>query len=188
MSILHITSSISPSGSNSTKLGSELATKLGGTITTRDTTTGIPHIDPDWAASNFTPAEDRSAGQSATLALSDTLIEELKAADTVIISAPMYNFSIPSNLKAWIDHIARAGITFSYSPEGPKGLLEGKRAFFVISSGGTPVESAIDYVTPYLTQVMNFVGITDVTVIAVDRLMVDMEKALADARAQIATL
>jgi FMN-dependent NADH-azoreductase len=188
MSILHVTSSISPSGSNSTTLGAELAAKLGGSVTTRDTTTGIPHVDPAWAGANFTPADGRSADQKAKLALSDTLIAELQTADTLIISVPMYNFSVPSNLKAWIDHIARAGITFNYTAEGPKGLLDGKRAYLVITTGGTPVESPVDYTTAYLQQVLNFIGIDDITVIAADRLMVDMDKAMDNARTKIAAL
>lgn len=188
MSLLHITSSASPTPSTSTLLGAELCEKLGGDRVTRDTTHDIPHIDQTWTAANFTPASDRTPAQRATLALSDTFISEIIKADTLVLSAPMYNFAIPSSLKAWIDHICRSGITFSYTPDGPKGLLTGKRAFLVISSGGTPVEGAADKATNYLRHVMGFIGIQDVHVIAADQMAVDADKALMDARTAITAL
>ena len=188
MSILHITSSASPMPSISTMLGGEAAAKFGGTVTTRDVATGIPAIDSDWTGANFTPAAERTDAQKQRLAQSDTLIDEIKTADTLVLSVPMYNFGTPSTLKAWIDHICRAGETFNYTAEGPVGLLTGKRAVLVVTTGGTPAESDWDYTTPYLRHVLGFIGITDVTVIASDLLLEDQDKAVAQARETIAAL
>ena len=114
------------------------------------------------------------------------LIAELKAADVVVIGAPIYNFGIPAALKAWVDMIARARKTFRYTSEGPEGLLKGKKAYVVIASGGMPVDSDMDFATPYLRQVLGFIGITDVEVIAADALGNGMDKKLDEARAKIA--
>lgn len=186
MTVLHITSSANPGPSTSTQLGEEIAAKIGGTVVTRDTNR-IPAIDSDWITANFA-GEDRSADQKARLAFSDTLISEVKAADTLIISAPIYNFSVPSTLKAWIDHICRGGITFRYTADGPVGLLEGKRAVLALTSGGTKVGSDIDFASGYLRQVMGFIGIDDVEIVAADRIMADQDAALKTARAAIAAL
>lgn len=95
-------------------------------------------------------------------------LQELKAADTVVIGAPMYNFSIPSTLKAWIDHVAKAGETFQYTASGPQGLLKNKRAVLLVSSGGVYSEGAYaqaDFVVPYLRMALGFLGITDIVVV-----------------------
>tara|TARA_R110002110_G_scaffold269982_1_gene485686 strand:+ start:1352 stop:1915 length:564 start_codon:yes stop_codon:yes gene_type:complete len=187
MTILHITSSVTPATSKSTLLGTELVAKLGSTATTRDTS-DIPAINTDWVTANFTPADQRSAQQTEMMALSDTLVDELKAAGTVVISVAMYNFSIAATLKSWIDQICRAGVTFKYSAAGPEGLLTGKRAILVVATGGTPVGSAMDYATDYLRSILGFIGITDVQIIAIDRIAEDADAALADARQAIAAL
>ena len=98
----------------------------------------------------------------------DSLVAELQAADTIVIGVAMYNFSIPASLKAWIDQIARAGVTFAYSETGPKGLLEGKKAIITIASGGTEIGSGMDFASDYLRFVLGFVGITDVTILNKD--------------------
>ena len=188
MSILHITSSANPGPSTSTMLGAEVAAKIGTPIVIRDTNAGLPTIDATWVAANFTPADDRTAEQKATLAASDVLIDELKAADTLIISAPIYNFSVPSTLKSWIDMICRVGVTFQYSAEGPKGLLQDKKAILVMTSGGTAVGSDIDFASGYLRQIMTFIGITDVEVIAADRIAAEGDQAIAEARTAITAL
>ena len=188
MSILHITSSISPTPSTSTMLGHETASALGSTVITRDVNEGIPALTTQWAAANFTPAEARTEADKQQLALSDTLIAEVMAADALVISTPMYNFSVPSTLKAWVDQICRAGITFNYSADGPEGLIKGKRAIVVIASGGVPVGSPADFCSNYLRFVLGFIGITDVTIIAADQMNVDADKALAGARTAIAAL
>ena len=137
---------------------------------------------------NFTPEADRDATQRDTLALSDQLVAELKAADTIVIGAPVYNFGVPAALKAWVDLVARAGLTFKYSETGPVGLLEGKRAIIAVATGGTPVGSDIDFATGYLKHIMGFIGIHDVEVIAADRVMANGPEAVADAKAEIEKL
>ncbi|UWR22865.1 FMN-dependent NADH-azoreductase [Sulfitobacter sp. S190] len=188
MSTLYITSSANPGASTSDTLGRETAEKLGGPVVVRDTNKGLIPIDQSWIAANFTPADDRSAVQRNRLALSDTLIAEVEAADTLVIAAPVYNFGVPSTLKAWIDHICRAGLTFKYTPDGPVGLLQGKRAIIVLASGGTKVGSDIDFASGYLRHIMGFIGITDVEIIAADRIMAEGDQAVSDARAKIAAL
>lgn len=188
MPILHIISSANPGPSNSSMLGRETTAHLQGDVTTRDTNASLPAIDSTWVAANFTPAADRTAEQSARLALSNTLISEVQNADTLVISTPLYNFSIPSTLKAWIDHICRSGVTFNYTKNGPVGLLIGKRAVIVIATGGTPTGSNMDFASNYLRFVLGFIGITDVQIIAADRVMAQGEQAITDARAAIAAL
>jgi FMN-dependent NADH-azoreductase len=158
------------------------------TVVTRDITSGLPALGEAWIGANFTPAEDRTDEQRAALALSDELVAELKAADVVVVSLPIWNFGVPSTLKAWVDQVARAGVTFSYTAEGPVGLLEGKRAILVIASGGTEVGSAIDFATGYMKHVLGFIGIQDVDVVAADRLMVDNDASLSKANAEIAAI
>ena len=147
-------------------------------VTERDLAkTPLPQIDEAWVGANFTPADNRTDDQAAKLSLSDSLIEEVKVADVLVIGLPIYNFSIPAALKAWVDQIARAGVTFSYTSEGPKGLLEGKRAIVTVSSGGVPVGSDYDFATGYLRHVLGFVGITDVVLVAADGQNLDAEAA-----------
>ncbi|CAN5370723.1 FMN-dependent NADH-azoreductase AzoR3 [soil metagenome] len=133
--------------------------------------TEIPHLNPRTVAgvraTASTPAETKARD------LSDTLIAELRAADTIVIGAPMYNFSIPSTLRTWFDHVLRAGETFSYSEAGPKGLLEGKRVIVVESRGGLYSEGpaqALDFQEPYLRQLLGFIGLTDVTFVQAEKI------------------
>ncbi|MEM8789112.1 MAG: NAD(P)H-dependent oxidoreductase [Pseudomonadota bacterium] len=163
-------------------LADELAAGLGGEVTLRDLRSGVPHIEETFATRR---GEEPSPPE---LALSDELIAELEAHDTLIIATPIYNFTVPSALKAWIDQIARPRRTFRYSEAGPEGLLTGKKAYVVISTGGTPVDSDADFGTPYLRFALGFVGIDDVTVLAADSLGDDADKKLDDVRAQIADL
>ena len=185
MTTLHIDSSARLQGSTTRELTSRIVHKLGGPVLRRDLANALPQITEAWVGANFTPAENRSPAQVETLAQSDVLVDELKQADTIVIGLPIYNFGVPAALKAWIDLIARAGLTFRYSENGPVGLLNGKRAILVISSGGTPVGSDIDFATGYLRHVLGFVGITDVQVVTADRMVVDPETALSTAHAQI---
>ena len=157
-------------------------------VTRRDLATGIDFVDESWIDANFTPAEERNAQQRNKLKRSDEFVAELQRADVVVIGAPIYNFGIPASLKAWIDMIARARLTFHYTENGPVGLLEGKKAYIVVASGGVPVDSAVDFATPYLRQALRFVGITDVDVIAADRLNQNADDSIDTARARIAEL
>lgn len=129
--------------------------------------TSIPPIDAPWITSSYTPEDQRTPEQRNLLGLSDTLISELQAADHYVIGVPMHNFSIPSVLKLWIDQIARANKTFSYANGRPEGLLKGKKATIIISSGGnydagTAMES-FNFVEPYLRTVLGFLGVTETT-------------------------
>ncbi|MCV3271788.1 FMN-dependent NADH-azoreductase [Roseobacter sinensis] len=186
--ILHIDSSARFDGSNTRQLSAAIVDKFGGTVIRRDLTEAIPQIDEAWVNANFTPVDQRSQAQRDALALSDTLVEEVKAADVIVIGVPVYNFGVPAALKAWVDQIARAGLTFQYTENGPVGLLHGKRAVIALATGGTPVGSEIDFASGYLRHIMGFIGITDVEIIAADRVMADAEKAMADATAQVAAL
>lgn len=174
--VLRIDASARTDGSVSRTLADEVVTRLRpARLISRDLVDAIPQIDAAWLAANMTPAEERTPVQRAKLALSDALIEEVQTADTIVIALPIYNFGVPSSLKAWVDMIARAGITFKYTETGPVGLLDGKRVIFAIASGGTEVDSPIDFATPWLRHVMGFVGITDVQMVRSDRQMVDAE-------------
>jgi FMN-dependent NADH-azoreductase len=153
-------------------------------IVVRDLTVNLPSVF-GIDLLNATRAAGTSPAELAALAESDTLVDELVAADTVVIAAPLYNFSIPATLKLWIDQIARAGRTFSYSDRGPVGLLTGKRAFVVIASGGVPLGSPMDFASPYLKAVLGFVGIADVTIIEAGQMSTDPANGIELARKQI---
>ncbi|WP_299734949.1 NAD(P)H-dependent oxidoreductase [uncultured Roseobacter sp.] len=186
--ILHIDASARLAGSTTRQLTSRIVEKLGGDVIRRDLTDALPQINEGWVNANFTPADQRSEAQEHALALSDALVDEIKAADVIVIGAPVYNFGVPAALKAWIDLIARAGLTFAYTENGPKGLLEGKRAVIALATGGTPVGSEIDFASGYLRHIMGFIGISDVDIIAADQVMADAEKAVTGAHAQIDAL
>ena len=154
-------------------------------VTRRDLASDLLFVDAEWVGAKFTPDDKLTAEQSDALTFSDNLIEELKEADILVIATPIYNFSIPASLKAWIDLIARAGRTFRYTENGPVGLLKGKQAIILVASGGTQVGSDIDFATPYLRHALKFIGITDVTIIAADALSKDAIEKIEEANAQI---
>lgn len=188
-SILRIDASARRDGSVSRDLSDRIIARFAeADVTARDLAEGLPLIDEDWVGANFTPAEQRTDAQKAKLALSDTLIEEIKAADTLIIGLPIYNFGVPAALKAWVDLVARAGVTFQYTEQGPKGLLEGKRAVVAVASGGTEAGSAIDFATGYIRHVLGFIGIHYVEFVTADRLMVDADASMQTALAQLDAL
>ncbi|MEL6857510.1 MAG: NAD(P)H-dependent oxidoreductase [Pseudomonadota bacterium] len=190
--ILHIDASARFNGSISRALTETLVKTLSSPesqIIERDLgASPPPAITAEWVGANFTPDDQRSAAQTETLALSDKLIGELEAADTIVLGVPIYNFGVPAAFKAWIDLVARARKTFKYTENGPVGLLEGKSAYVVIASGGTTSGSEIDFATPYVRHVLGFLGIHDVTVIAADQLMATGDDKIDAARAQIAAL
>lgn len=153
--------------------------------TVRDVARGLPFVDADWVAANFTAPGQRSATQRAHLAQSDALVAELQAADVVVIGVPVYNFGIPASLKAWIDLVARAGLTFRYTSDGPQGLVTGKKAYLVVASGGVAVGSEVDFASRYLRHMLGFLGITDVEIIGADQLALDAEASVAGAETRI---
>ena len=188
--ILRIDASMRHDGSTTRTLTDATVEKLaasGATVTTRDLADGVQIIDQDWIGANFTEPQDRTPQQVERLTLSDTLIAELQAADIVVIGMPIYNFGVPAALKAWIDQVARARVTFRYTENGPQGRLTGKRAIIVAASGGTGVDSDIDFATPYLRHALGFIGIHDVQVIAADQQMMNTG-ALDDAKQQVQDL
>ena len=187
--ILHIDASARRTGSATRDLSHCVVQHLGAErIIRRDLASPLPLLTEDWIAANFTPADQRDAVQRDQLALSDELVNELQRADTIVIGLPIYNFSVPAAFKAWIDLVARAGLTFSYTENGPKGLLEGKRAVLAIASGGTAVGSEIDFATDYAKHVLGFIGITDVDVVAADQLAIDADSSVKNAHKAIGEL
>ncbi len=191
--LLRINASANPQSSTSNQLADHFQSLLeqqhpGLQLTLRDVALGLPLIDRDWVTASFTPVEQRQTSQHQRLALSDQLIKELEDADHILLSTPMYNFSVPASLKAWIDLIARAGKTFEYSEAGPKGLLQGKTVTIIVATGGTPVNSEVDFLTGYLQQIFRFIGLDDIRVIAADRMSVDSEASYQQAQAEIEAL
>ncbi len=128
-----------------------------------------PHIDEVTIGAFYTPQEQRDSALQQAVALSDLLVDELLAADTLVIGSPMHNFSVTSSLKTWIDHIARVGRTFQYTANGPAGLLEGKKAYVISARGGNygagSPAAALNHQDTYLKTVLAFIGITDVVFI-----------------------
>ncbi|MEF0939009.1 FMN-dependent NADH-azoreductase [Rhizobium sp. BR 362] len=198
-SILLLTSS-PRSDSLSTKIASELADKIkaqnpGKTIVHRDlAASGLPHIDELFTAAIRTPAEARTPEQTEAVKISDQLVDELLAADTVVIGTGLINFNIYSSLKSWIDNIARAGRTFTYTETGPKGLVTGKKAYIVLASGGVYSEgpaAPLNHAVPYLKSVLAFIGISDVETVYVEGLAFGpeaAEKAIGAAQARATEL
>jgi FMN-dependent NADH-azoreductase len=160
-------------------------------VVTRDIgATPVPHLTTDGATA-IRWAEPANAAQAATQALSNALIGELQAADTIIIGAPMYNFGIASTLKAWFDHVLRAGVTFRYTEKGPEGLVTGKRAIVIESRGGLYSEGpaqSYDSQEPHLRTLLGFMGITDVTFVRAEKLAFGPEardQAIGAAQAEL---
>ncbi|KVE34638.1 FMN-dependent NADH-azoreductase [Burkholderia sp. TSV86] len=193
--ILQINSAARSQGAQSTLLADELTAKLqqsnpGAQVTLRNLQADpLPHLDDAVLGAFFTPADKRSAEQNAIVAKSDTLIAELQAADVIVIGAPLYNFGISSQLKTYFDWIARAGVTFRYTANGPEGLVTGKKVYVVSARGGKYAGTPNDSQTPYLKTFLGFLGMTDVQFIFAEGLNMgpDAQSAgLATAREAIA--
>ena len=186
---LRVNASGRQTGSRSRALTSAIVDHLivSGTVNRvieRDLATGVAFVDEDWIGANFTPEDERTTEQRQRLAGSDALVDELFAADIILIGMPIYNFGVPGTLKAWIDQVARVRKTFRYTADGPKGLIAGKTVYLVVTSGGTPIDGPIDFATGYMRHVLGFLGMTDVTVIVGDKLT-DGEDPVIAAEAQI---
>ena len=151
----------------------------------------VPHLDSHLLGGWMKPEAQRSAEEVQALARSNELTDEVLAADVLVLAAPMYNFTIPSTLKAWLDHVLRAGVTFKYTPTGPQGLLTGKRAYVLTARGGIHAGAGSDHQEPYLRQVMAFIGIHEVTFIHAEGLNMGgdfHEKGLNQAKALLAAV
>ena len=186
--VLYINSSVRNAGSLSRQLSSEFVAKWksanpADTVVERDLASNpVPHLTEQMMGAFFTPAEARNAEQAHVVKVSDSLVDELLAADVIVIGAPMYNFSVPSSLKAWIDHVARVGRTFQYGANGPEGLLKGKKVYVFTASGGVYSEGAavaFDHLTSFLRTVLGFIGLTDVQFIRAEGVAMG-EQAVAD--------
>jgi FMN-dependent NADH-azoreductase len=197
MNILQINSSARSEGSHSTRLADVIAARLKAARTdarlvVRDLArTPHPLLDEMALQALFTPAEQRTAGQAARVALDDALIAEIQAADAVVLGVPMYNFSISAQLKNWIDAISRAGVTFRYTESGPEGLLKDKRVYVALARGGIHRDTLADSQVPYLKTVLGFLGMTDVRFVYAEGLAMGegaAQQGLARAHAEIEAL
>jgi FMN-dependent NADH-azoreductase len=188
MTTLQINTSIFGAGGQSTRLASEFTAQRGGRVIVRDLARDpVPHLDAERFQAFL--AKDPTPAQQAARAYSDELIDELRQADTIVIGLPMYNFSVPSTLRAWFDHVARAGVTFRYTEQGAVGLLTGKKAYVFVTRGGVygPGHAQASYVRDMLA----FLGIADVEFVYAEGLAIGSpakENALARAREAIARL
>lgn len=194
MNILQVNSSARTEGSHSTALAARLVERLrearpDARLVVRDLSRR-PHPALDEAALQalFTPEDARTPEQARRVAMDDALIEEIQAADVVVLGVPMYNFGVPAALKNWIDAISRARVTFRYTEHGPEGLLTGKKVYVVLTRGGQYRDTPADTQVPYLRTVLAFLGMTDVEFIYAEGLALgaDAEReAIAAARARI---
>jgi len=193
--ILQINSAARSQGAQSTLLLNELTAKLqqsnpGARLVVRNLQAEpLPHLDDSILGAFFTPADQRTPEQAAISARSEALIAELKAADIIVIGAPMYNFGISSQLKTYFDFVSRAGISFQYTADGSEGFVTGKKVFVVTARGGQYVGTPDDTHTPYLQTFLGFLGMTDVTFIYAEGLAMGpdvADAALAGAREAIA--
>jgi len=185
--VFHLDASTRSEGSASRRLSQYIASRLttramATKIIKRETGDGAVFIDADWVNASFTAESERDQTMTETLRQSDELVNELFQADYIVIGLPLYNFTVPSTLKAWVDHIARPGLSFSSDENGFEGLLKGKKAYLAVVSGSTDIEGPMDFATPYLKQVLGFLGVTDVTVFSASNLVIgDGEKILEQA-------
>ena len=193
LKILEISASARYEGSISRDLTTDLINALedrNGSvdIKRRDLSKGLPFVDEEWIAANTTPEEERTEDHRLTLVRSDELVAEVQDAHVLVIGTPIYNFSVPAVLKAWIDMICRARLTFRYTETGPQGLLTGKKAYVLVPSGGVEMGSAVDFATPYLRHALGFIGISDVEFVGARGADRDDGQALSNARARIAEI
>ena len=192
MKILKINSSVQPlAQSASRQLVEKIIDQIGGAdaeIIDRDLTQGVSIINGEMVGAFYTPAGEQTDRQKEILKESDQYVQELKDADTVIVAVPMYNFGVPGSLKAYFDLVARVGLTFKYTDQGPQDLLENKQVFVVVTSGGVGVGAPVDFASGHVQTFFSFIGLSDVTIIDATQLMADREGQLAKATAQIETL
>ena len=190
--ILKINASIRNDESVSRGLTEKLVEKLAGptdTIIDRDLNHEMHFISEASFGAAGTPLRERSSEQQDLARLADTLISELQRADVIVLGLPIYNFGVPARFKAWADLVARAGTTFKYSDNGPVGLLENKKTYIVAVSGGTPVGSEIDFMTPWAKFFLGFLGISDVEMISADGVLSeDGEEKIRAANGKIAAM
>lgn len=189
--LLQINTSLFGEGGQSTTLASEFVSRWkdahpGGAVTVRNASgDAIPHLTGERFAAFLAKPESRTAEQQAIAGFSDMLIEEIRRADTIVLGLPLYNFGVPSSLKAYFDHIARAGITFRYTEKGPEGLLTGKKVYVFAARGGQYAGTPLDSQTNFVRDFLAFLGMRDVEFIYAEGLaMGDASKTASLARAR----
>jgi FMN-dependent NADH-azoreductase len=192
MKIYQIDSSARKEGSTSRALAKKLLDKIkkpGDDIIYRDLDDEMLFVSGLTESGMKIEEKDQTEEHKKMFELSDKLVRELKESDTIIISAPIYNYGPPATLKAWADLAARIGETFRFKPNGRReGLLRNKRAYLVITSGGTKLNSSEDFLTPWLKFILNFFGIEKVDVVSADQMALDYDKSIKDAEEQIHNL
>jgi len=195
--ILQINASARSEGSNSTRVADAIVAKLKSAhpeavLELRDLARNPhPMLDEEALGALFTAPAERSAAQAARVALDDAVIAQLQSADAIVLGVPMYNFGTPVQLKAWIDAIARVGVTFRYTESGPQGLVTGKKVYVALARGGQYRGTPADTQVPYLKSVLGFLGMTDIEFVYAEGLAMGPEsatKGFDDARAQIEAL
>lgn len=197
MKILQINASARSAGANSTRLAAAVTARL----QAQNPQAGVelhdlasdPHpvLDEPALTALFTPAEQRTPEQAARVALDDALIDQLQSADAIVLGVPMYNFGVPVQLKTWIDAIARVGVTFRYTANGPEGLVQGKKVYVALARGGLYRDTPADSQVPYLKSVLAFLGMSDIEFIYAEGLAMGAEsasQAFAEAEARIAQI
>lgn len=195
--LLQIKASVFSDNGHSTRLANEFVAgwqkaNPDGRVVVRDVAADpLPHLGAERVQAFFTPAEQRTAEQHAHAAASQELIDELKAADVVVLGLPLYNFGVPSTLKAYFDHLARAGITFRYTANGPEGLLADRKVYVFAARGGFHKGTPSDSQTPFVTTFLNFIGLRDIEFVYAEGLNVSEDQkrsALEAASAAIVRL
>lgn len=197
MKILQINASARSAGANSTRLADAVTARLlaqnpNASVELRDLASH-PHpvLDEPALGALFTPVDQRTPEQAARVALDDALIAQVQGVDAIVLGVPMYNFGVPVQLKTWIDAIARAGVTFRYTANGPEGLLKGKKVYVALARGGLYRDTPADSQVPYLKSVLAFLGLTDVEFIYAEGLAMGADaasKAFAEAEAHLGAL
>lgn len=196
--LLQINASINHDNGQSSQLANQFvaafrARNPDAKVVVRNVATGdpVPHLNGERFGAFITKQEERSASQHAIVAYSDSLIDELKRADVIVLGLPMYNFGVPSQLKAYFDHVARAGVTFAYTEKGPVGLITGKKVYVFAARGGLYAGTPMDTQTSYVRDFLRFIGMTDVEFVYAEGLAISpqsKEAGLAKAVAEIARL
>jgi FMN-dependent NADH-azoreductase len=192
--LLQIQSSMFESGGQSSRLAARFVEEWrkdnDGAVMVRDIgREPVPHLTAERFQALLAKPEERTPAQQAIAGFSDTLVDELERADVIVLGLPMYNYGVPSTLKAYFDHVARAGVTFRYTENGPQGLLTGKRAYVFAARGGVHAGTPLDTQTPYVRDFLRFIGIEDVEFVYAEGLaMGEAPKALAIAQAEDAIL
>jgi len=184
--ILRVDASARRDRSITRRLGDEVLRRLltehpEAVVTVRDLADPVDFIDEQWVSANLTDPAARDAQQRAALAASDRLVQELEAADTIVLTTPVYNFSVPAALKAWIDLVCRARLSFRYTENGPVGLLRDRPVYLVMTSGGVTFGSAADFASGYLRHIFAFIGVQDVRMVPAERTSIDAQASAINA-------